>query len=150
LRRAAGGLMGGLLLVGRFQRGAAEGLDLPPAAPVPAPHVAGDLGVDGGPVLVTVAYRIDPERADEFIAAMRHLGRVRRRDGARRWGVFQDATDPARFLETFSVESWAEHLRQHERMTVSDREVQAIVRSFHVGEEPPLVAHLSAARPSDA
>jgi hypothetical protein len=34
-------------------------------------------------------------------------------------------------------------------MTVSDREVQAIVRSFHVGAEPPLVTHLIAAQPSD-
>jgi len=97
-------------------------------------------------VLVTVDYRIDPVRADEFVAAMRHLGRVRRRDGAQLWGVFQDASDPARFLETFTVESWAEHLRQHERMTMSDREVQAIVRSFHVGAEAPTVTHLIAAQ----
>src|SRR5262249_4218262 len=90
---AAGGLLTRLLLVGRFQLGTSEGLDLTPASPTPAPHVAGDLGVDGGRVLVTVDYRIDPERADEFVAAMHHLGRVRRRDGARRWGVFQDATD---------------------------------------------------------
>jgi hypothetical protein len=31
----------------------------------------------------------------------------------------------------------------------ADREVQAIVRSFHVGAEPPLVTHLIAAQPSD-
>jgi MFS family permease len=146
---AAGGMIAGLLLVNRFQLGASEGLDLTPAPGASPPDVAGDLGVDGGPVLVTVDYQIDPERADEFVAAMRHLGRVRLRDGARRWGIFQDATDPARFLETFTVESWAEHLRQHERMTISDREVQAIVRSFHVGEEPPVVTHLIAAQPAD-
>jgi MFS family permease len=146
---AAGGMIAGLLLVGRFHLAASEGLDLTPSPPVPAPDIAGDLSVDGGPVLVTVDYRIEPGRAADFVAAMRHLGRVRRRDGAQLWGVFQDATDPARFVETFTVESWAEHLRQHERMTVSDREVQAIVRSFHVGAEPPLVTHLIAAQPSD-
>jgi hypothetical protein len=34
-------------------------------------------------------------------------------------------------------------------MTVSDREVQAIVRSFHVGPEPPAVSHLIAAAPRE-
>ena len=52
---------------------------------------------------------------------MQELERTRRRDGAIRWGVFQDTADPRRFLETFVVESWAEHLRQHQRVTMSDR-----------------------------
>lgn len=43
---------------------------------------------------------------------------------------------------------WAEHLRQHEGMTMSDREVQAIVRSFHVGPDAPAVRHLLAAQPA--
>jgi len=30
-----------------------------------------------------------------------------------------------RFVEWFLVESWAEHLRQHERVTIDDREVEA-------------------------
>jgi MFS family permease len=141
------GLLAGMVVVGRFQLGATEGLDLTPAPAIPAPELAEHVSADGGPVLVTVDYRIDPTRADEFVAAMGHLARVRRRDGAQLWGVFQDATDPARFVETFTVESWAEHLRQHERMTVSDREVQAIVRGFHVGPEPPAVTHLIAAPP---
>ena len=44
-----------------------------------------------------------------------------RRDGAELWGVFRDATDATRFVETFTVASWIEHVRQHGRMTVSDR-----------------------------
>jgi predicted MFS family arabinose efflux permease len=145
LLMAAGGLLIGLILVSRFQLGASEGLDLTLADPVPAPSLAGDLAADGGPVLVTVEYAIEPERAEEFVHAIRRLARVRRRDGAQLWGVFRDAEDPARYLETFTVESWAEHLRQHERMTVADRELVAIVRSFHVGDQPPLVTHLIAA-----
>ena len=31
---------------------------------------------------------------------------------------------PGRYLESFVVESWLEHLRQHERITAADREVQ--------------------------
>ena len=145
LLMAAGGLLIGLILVSRFRLGASEGLDLTLADPVPAPSLAGDLAADGGPVLVTVEYTIEPERAEEFVHATRRLARVRRRDGAQLWGVFRDAEDPARYVETFTVESWAEHLRQHERMTVADRELVAIVRSFHVGDQPPLVTHLIAA-----
>ena len=142
---AAGGLLAGLVVVNRFRIGASEGLDLTPADPVPAPSLAGDLAADGGPVLVTVEYRIEPETAAEFIQAIRRLARVRRRDGAQLWGVFRDAADPTRYVETFTVESWAEHLRQHERMTVTDRALVSSVRSFHVGDQLPLVTHLIAA-----
>jgi hypothetical protein len=65
----------------------------------------------------------------------------RRRHGATYWHVFVDAEDPARFVEVFIVASWLEHLRQHERVTVADRDVEEIARSFHVGEGPPLVSH---------
>lgn len=37
--------------------------------------------------------------------------------------------------------SWLEHLRQHERVTVADRDVEAIARAFHVGTAPPLISH---------
>src|SRR4030095_11481223 len=113
---AAGGLLVGLLVASRFQLAAGEVLDLTPADPVPAPHVMGELPADGGPVLVTVEYRIDPMRADEFVDVIRRLARIRRRDGAQLWGVFRDAADPARYVETFTVESWAEHLRHPQRM----------------------------------
>jgi MFS family permease len=146
---AAGGLVGGLAVVSRFPLAAAEGLDLSPAEPVPAPAVAGDLAPNDGPVLVTVEYRIDPARAEEFVEAIRRMARIRRRDGAQLWGVFRDAVDPARWLETFTVESWAEHLRQHERVTVSDRELQAVARSFHVGPTRPAVTHYIAAPPRE-
>jgi hypothetical protein len=59
-----------------------------------------------------------------------------------RWELFEDVAAPGRYLETFVVESWAEHLRQHERATVADRQVWERVRSFHLNESPPAVAHL--------
>ena len=43
------------------------------------------------------------------------------------------------FLETFLVTSWAEHLRQHERFTRGDAEVEAQVRRHIEGE--PVVEH---------
>lgn len=37
-------------------------------------------------------------------------------------------------------------MRQHARVTNEDREAQDYVRSFHVGDSPPIVAHLIAER----
>jgi MFS family permease len=143
---AAGGLLAGLVVVTRFQFAPGALLDLSPADPVPAPAIAGAVAPDGGgPVLVTIEYRVDPARANEFVDAIRQLSRIRRRDGAELWGVFRDAADPARYVETFTVGSWAEHLRQHERMTVADRALQAEARAFHVGDTPPVVTHFIAA-----
>jgi hypothetical protein len=37
----------------------------------------------------------------------------RRRDGAYRWGVYEDTAEQGRFVETFVVASWIEHLRRN-------------------------------------
>ncbi len=98
--------------------------------------------LEDGPILVTIEYRIDPEDAVRFRAAMFHLREIRLRDGAFRCSVFNDLADPEIFRETFLVGSWAEHRRQHERATVEDRRIEEQVLAFHMGGEPPLVRHL--------
>jgi MFS family permease/quinol monooxygenase YgiN len=108
----------------------------------PEPNVVIELRPDEGPVLITVEYRIDPDRSREFAKAMHDLSISRRRDGAIRWGLFEDTADPSRYLETFVVESWAEHLRQHERVTAADRTDQERASAFHIGDTPPIIAHL--------
>jgi hypothetical protein len=47
-----------------------------------------------------------------------------------------------RFVESFIVESWAEHKRQFERVTNADRAVEERARAFHVGETPPKVSQM--------
>jgi quinol monooxygenase YgiN len=115
-------------------------LDLTPSVR-PEPVTVLDPEPGDGPVLVLVRYRVDPARAEEFAAAMRAMRRVRRRDGAYRWGLFEDVAEPGCFVETFVVRSWAEHLRQHERFTAEDLAVRDRVQSFHVEEDPPAVSH---------
>jgi hypothetical protein len=107
-----------------------------------APIIVGDHvpALNDGPVLVTVEYRVAPDHAQAFLEAMQRYGRVRRRDGASRWGIFRDLQHPDVYLESFVVTSWAEHLRQHERLTRADGEVEQSVRS-HAGGEP-VVRHL--------
>jgi quinol monooxygenase YgiN len=78
-----------------------------------------------GPVLVTPTYRVAEDDAVAFTEAMRHVGRSRRRTGALRWELFRDGNDPTRFVESYLVGTWAEHLRQHEsRLTGADRKVR--------------------------
>jgi hypothetical protein len=85
---------------------------------------------DFGPVLVTVEYQVATEEAAEFLAAVRQNGRIRRRDGARSWGIFRDMENADKYVETFIVASWAEHLRQHDRLTLADREAEARVQRY--------------------
>jgi MFS family permease len=94
----------------------------------------------GGPVLVTIEYSVVAELESKFVKAMRQYARVRRRDGAYQWGIYRDIEVAKRFVEIFLVHSWAEHLRQHERQTKADRELEQRVYSCLAGD--PKVRHL--------
>jgi quinol monooxygenase YgiN len=94
-----------------------------------------------GPVLVTLTYRVSEPNAVAFTDAMRHVGRSRRRTGALRWELFRDGSDPTRFVESYLLGTWAEHLRQHEhRLTGADRRFEEDALRYTLGE--PKVAHL--------
>ena len=117
--------------------------------PRPMPNVAHAIDPDSGPVLVTVEYLIDSERAVEFERTSRALREIRRRDGATFWGMFFDAAAPGRFVEYFVVESWLEHLRQHQRVTAADLFILNGVFAFHIGANPPAVTHQVSAQSLD-
>jgi MFS family permease len=139
---AAGGTVAGLLAAMRYRLAATETAGLEPALDWPTPALVGeDAGLERGAVMVSVEYLIEPARQAEFARAMRDVRLIRRRDGAMRWGLGRDTTDPRRHVEFYVVESWVEHLRQHERLTVADRAVFENARSFHIGDKPPAVTH---------
>jgi MFS family permease len=123
-------------------RGGAD-QDLTPSMHWPVPVLAEAVEGDAGPVLVSIEYRVDLKDREAFIAAVTRLARTRRRDGAYSWGVFQDTAHAGRFVETFLVDSWLEHLRQHERVTRADQALEDRVRSF--AQEEPRVTHYIAA-----
>jgi len=112
-------------------------VDLRPA-PMAAPEARLVAGDDvGSPALVVVAYEVRPEAEDDFLRALRLVGRARRRTGAVDWSVYRDADKPHRFIETFVLPSWEEHMRQHQRRTVTDLELQEDVwRYLRPGTEP--------------
>jgi MFS family permease len=142
LQVAAIGLVLTGLLTRSFRLRCAEKLDLsssmhwehPAHSFVPCPQ--------DGPVLITIVYCIDPGDATAFRAAMERLSQIRRRDGAIQWGLFQDLSDPSRFVETSIVESWAEHQRQYVRVTQADRAIEAAAWQFHRGGHPPQITEL--------
>jgi MFS family permease len=118
--------------------------DLTPSLHWPEPALAEPVANDRGPVMITVTYRVSrPDRAG-FLIALHRLSEERRRDGAYAWGVSEDAADPERIVEWFFVESWAEHMRQHRRVSKVDADVQAEARRFHRGPEGPAVEHFLA------
>jgi predicted MFS family arabinose efflux permease len=143
---AGAGLVLGLLAATRYRLAGGASLDLTPSLHWPQPAVTIEPAAEHGPVLVTVEYRIDPVHAGDFARAMREVRLERLRDGALRWELFQDPADPQRHVETFLVESWVEHLRQHERVTLADREAEARARALHRGPTPVAVSHLVAVR----
>ena len=126
---AAGLLLSAALAV-QFKPAAEEAVDFTPAHHWPEPAVAGEPSLEAGPVMMQVEYRVDPPRADAFRNAMADLGRNRRRDGALQWWLFQDTADPSRFLETWIEATWAEHLRNHERASVAQRELEQRVHGL--------------------
>ena len=146
---AAAGALAAIPLTWRWKLQTGAGIDLTPSMHWPAPVVSHEVEQDRGPVLVTIEYRIDPKDREPFLAALGRLGPVRRRDGAYAWGVFEDAAVEGRMVETFLVESWLEHLRQHERVTNADRELQDAVHRFHT-EGMPKVTHLIASEIANA
>ncbi len=145
---AAAGLLISIPLTWRWKLQTGAGADLTPSMHWPAPVITHEVEADRGPVLVTVEYRVRLENREAFIAAIENLARERRRDGAYDWGVFEDAAEEGRFVEAFRVDSWLEHLRQHERVTNADRTVQEAVQRFHM-EGTPKVTHLIAAERRD-
>jgi MFS family permease len=112
------------------------------------PVIADDLKLelDSGPVLVTVEYHVNREHTSDFLRAMHRYERIRRRDGASRWGIYRDTEHSDLYVETFIVHSWAEHLRQHERITRADRALEERISTYTSGE--PKVRHLIYATPN--
>jgi MFS family permease len=138
---ASAGALLAIPLTMRYKLQTGKGPDLTPSMHWPSPIVSPAFAKDAGPVLVTVTYRLAPAVSrDAFLNAVSRLGRERGRDGAYGWGIYTDSADANIFMETFLVESWMEHMRQHERVTNADRTLQEQVYGLLTGR--PEVRHL--------
>jgi Transmembrane secretion effector len=92
-------------------------------------NLARTLDDDDGPMVVTVDYRVSPADRASFLEAIEEMGHERQRDGATRWGDFEDVEDDGRYVEIFTVESWLDLRRLRERVTKADRQVERKVEA---------------------
>jgi MFS family permease len=145
LTTAAAGIVLAIVLTWGFKLGRHEVLDFTPAMDWPLPVLA-EAPEPDVPVMVTITYRIQSDKRAEFVAAMQEVREMRRRNGAYFWQLFHDSEDPTRFVETFMDESWMEHLRQHERASVADREIQRRAKQYLVEGETTKSSHWLADR----
>jgi predicted MFS family arabinose efflux permease len=143
---AAATLICGLAAALRWPLGTIEHLDVSPSMHWNDPRLAIIPDPEDGPVLITVEYRVPAGQAGDFIHAMDEMRVFRRREGAVRWDIFRDLEDPDRYIETFIVPTWAEHMRQHARVTVADQEIEARAFAFLQPGVQPVAKHLIAAR----
>lgn len=132
----AAGIVGAGVLAGAFWKLPETGkLGQEPAAYWGEPRLAFEPEPDGGPIMVTVTFTVAHEHQAAYLEAMEQLRESRRRSGATRWELYRDAERPNRFVETFRVGSWEEHLRQHEgRLTATDQAVEEKALAF---SDPP-------------
>lgn len=111
--------------------------DLTPSREFKAP--VADAPPGDGHVVVTIAYVIDPLRADDFKALMKESRRSRLRQGALGWELLRDMGKPGLYIEQIIDDTWTEHLRRFDRVTASDVALRERKLAFHIGDEPPVI-----------
>jgi hypothetical protein len=140
---AAAGILAVVPLTWRWKLQTGAGVDLTPSLHWPTPVTTREIEQDRGPVLVTIEYRVAAESRAAFLHALGELARERRRDGAYDWALFEDAAMDGRFVETFRVGSWLEHLRQHDRVTNADRVLQDRIAGLQATAEPKVLHYIA-------
>lgn len=105
------------------------------------PQIHTDLHPEIGPILTQVRYRVQADQVDSFLRDIEQLGRARRRRGARFWRLYRDMEVADCFVERFTMDTWLEHLRQKERVTIADRMAEENIRPYLVAGTSPVTSH---------
>ncbi|MEL6337231.1 MAG: MFS transporter [Pseudomonadota bacterium] len=127
---AAGGLAAAAFLVLGVALPRGDGTAQAASLHWPAPPSLPAAEVGDGPVLVTLDYRVPPANVAAFQALMAQLRAARLRDGGYGWHLFRVAEEEGVLRETFMLPSWADHLRQHDRVTEAERALQAEIAAL--------------------
>ncbi len=138
---SAAGLVVTLLLVKNIRIGEDDHIDLTPSMHWPTPEFADEIRPDSGPVMITIEYVVAEDNQAEFLRLSKKLKQLRKRDGAFFWQLYNKAGKANCFVEVFMVNSWLEHLRQHARVTVLDKQLQDKIRSLLMEETRPKRTH---------
>jgi MFS family permease len=119
---------------------------LAPSRHWPMPTLDFEPHAHDGPVEITLEYRVPLDRQETFLALLDERRSLRLREGAFSWRMLRDLEDDELFVERFEVPSWAEHLRQHARTTLDDRELQERIEALLEGQKPRVRHRLSVRR----
>jgi MFS family permease/quinol monooxygenase YgiN len=143
---AAGGLLLGIIGTWRFSIAGYENVDFTPSQHWPLPIIDQAPQHDQGPVMVTIEYIVEKDKRPEFLNFTARLQKIRKRDGAYFWELYQDTAQADHYIECFMVESWLEHLRQHDRVSVSDHALQEQISSCLMADSTKTINHYVASR----
>jgi Transmembrane secretion effector len=94
---------------------------------------------DEGPITITIRYAIAREHRQEFYALMQEIQATMRRNGAFDCRLDESLDHPGQFRLEFQISTWAEHLRQTNRMTVDERQVFNAAWELHAADSSPIV-----------
>jgi hypothetical protein len=108
------------------------------------PKLVRDFDDTDGPVRVLIEYVVPEANARAFQRLLRAREHRRRRDGALEWDLSRDVSKPTRWLETFVVDSWGEHERQHSRTTAADQRSSARIAALLEPGTGPVIGHFIA------
>lgn len=100
------------------------------------PEVNLSISQRSGPIVVEIEYRVSQQKARAFYTTMLQLQAIRQRNGAYDWSIARDIADPELWIERYHCPTWLDYLRQRNRSTQSEREVQLKAIEFHLGPEP--------------
>ena len=94
---------------------------------------------DDGPVTVTIKYTIAKKDREKFYALMQGVQASIRRNGAFDCRLDESLDHPGQFRLEFQLSTWADHLRQTNRMTVDDQDVFNDAWDLHAADSNPIV-----------
>ena len=101
---------------------------------VPSHH--DEVTLEGGPVIVLNTWQINESDFAEFTSTMNEIRLVRLSTGAYRWRLFRSTSDPTRLTELMAVQSWEEHISQHDRIDDASASLLRHARSFDRADGP--------------
>lgn len=143
---AAGGLLLGTIGSWRYSISGYESVDFTPSQHWPLPIIDKAPQHDQGPVMVTIEYKVNIDKLAEFHRLLAQLQKIRKRDGAYYWELYQDTAQADHYIECFMVESWLEHLRQHDRVSASDKTLQEKISACLIAGSTKAINHYVASR----
>ncbi|UPJ76887.1 MFS transporter [Bradyrhizobium sp. 187] len=100
------------------------------------PEVRLRLSSRSGPLVVEIEYRVEQENARAFHKVIQDVQLFRQRNGAYGWSIARDIADPELWTERYHCPTWLDYLRQRNRSTESERDLDRKAAAFHKGPKP--------------